>query len=603
MIDRNISPDEDGTGEARTPVVRYAARSKTGEDTNESTASQVAQINAKLAEVGGRTVRGEPHEDHASGSKSNRGPALAKAIKEATELAERYGTAELWVFHSSRLGRGSGKKGGARALGRLLYELQAQGVTVRSVTDDEFTTNEMLWGFASRQAAKYSEDLSAHVKRGYEQAAERGSAAWLARGIRTAGYQVLRTVDDHGRVAHQAIKHPEDAWIIELIFGMATAGHSAQAIQLELSSRGAMTRPVRRDHSARPFDTTRINQILDNPAYAGLVVHKGKVVGPGDWPRYIEPEDWTRIREERRERAHVTRRKVGRPPLGYLLSELAVCSQCGGSMRAVTDRKVRRDGTRLRSYICTAHITHHRDSAEWCRALPFDAAGVDRIVIGGIDTLLLDADNLREQLSAGRTADIERLGEVAASAREDAAKADRVVLKAQERYERALQEDDDEAADIALTAVRNQREEAERARARLNAALDALNVEPEADDGDVLARIWHALSGQVADAQGDIRKLNAALREWFDRFELHGGRDGYRVVPVLSTRAVELALREPQRSPHVYEAISARASGDPDEVIEINGCIYEITDLGRMPALAGVQKSPLTSQKAIVRPS
>jgi Recombinase/Resolvase, N terminal domain len=270
-------------------VTRYAARSKTDEDANESTGSQIREIDAALAKLDGRTLAGEPHIDNASGSKSNRGPGLAAAIKEATADADRRGQAELWVHHSSRLGRGSGKPGGFRALGHLFYELQAAGVAVRSVTDDEFTTNEMLWSFASRQSAKYAEDLGAHVRRGYRQAAESGKATWIFRGIKLAGYHDLRSFED-GKVKITATKHPEDAWMYELIFGMAKAGHSAQAIQLELSSRGAMTRPVRKDHNARPFDVNRISQILDNPAYAGLLVHKGNVVGPGNWPRYIDPE-------------------------------------------------------------------------------------------------------------------------------------------------------------------------------------------------------------------------------------------------------------------------------------------------------------------------
>ena len=197
-----------------TPVIRYAARSKAGEDANESTASQIEQINAVLARTEGRVVVGEPHEDHASGSKSNRGRGLKAAVKQAAEAAERHGRAELWVFHSSRLGG----KGEAQALGKLLYDLRAEGVTVRSVSDDAFTTNEMLWGVASQQASKCSEDLSAHVRRGYEKAAQRGSAARLVQGIRLAGYQVLREIDDRRRVTYAAVKHPEDGWIFELIW-------------------------------------------------------------------------------------------------------------------------------------------------------------------------------------------------------------------------------------------------------------------------------------------------------------------------------------------------------------------------------------------------
>lgn len=527
-------------------AVIYAARSKTGEDLNESTASQVEQIRTRLAD---RVVVGEPHIDYASGSKSDRGPGLAAAIAEATAAAERDGSAELWVYHSSRLGRGSGKPGKARAIGRLLYELLAVGVTVRSVTDDEFTTNEMLWGFASRQAAKYSEDLSIHVTRGYVEAAKRGTAAWLARGIRLGGYEVLKDFDPNGRVVHTARKHPEDAWIYELIWEMALAGRSALTIQLELSNRGARTRPARKDHQARPFDVNRISQILDNPAYAGLLVHNGEVVGPGSWPAYVSPEDFWRLRGERQVRT--PKRPRGRPagtvtagstidpetgkrvyamaePMPYLLAQLATCGECGASMRAKTQRGTRR-------YVCSAHVEHHRNSEERCSALPIDAEAADKLVVERLDQLLADADAFRAQLAAGEANRIERLRRIATDGQAEADKADRVVERAMARYTAALAEDDEETADINLAAVRRARQEAEAARSRSNAALDALRASPAPEPSDVLQRVWAALSGQLGEAGNDVRRMNAALRETFERFQVSVGQyTGLRIVPVIS---------------------------------------------------------------------
>ena len=594
MTSENVTSGGEGPAGNGTPCVLYGAQSKarTEGDPSESPVSQGKNIEAKLPSD--RFKVGALHIDYASGSKTERGPGLAAAIEEATAAAERYGTAELWVYHSSRLARGSGKKGHARALGRLLYELQANGVTVRSVTDDEYTTNEMLWGFASRQAAKYAEDLSAHVTRGYREAAERGSAAWLARGIQIGGYQVLRSFDRNGRVVHEAIKHPEDAWIYELIFEMALAGRSALAIQLELSARGAMTRPSRKDHKPRPFDIGRVSQVLDNPTYAGLLVHKGEIVGPGDWPRYVEPEDFHRLRAERAERWPAAKRTVGRPPVGYMLSGLAVCGICFGPCRVKTT------SGGVRRYVCAAHLDYHRDSPQWCPALPFDATQADKLVLSGIDSLLADADALRTGLDAGRATDIERMGKIAAAAREDAAKADRVAAKAQARYERALAEDDDETAEITLSIARNKRDEAKHARERLDAALDALNADPEPNEGDVLERIWQALSGRVADADGNIKKLNAVLREWFARFELERQVDGLlRIVPILSPAAVARILHEPDISyPHqVRLEDNIRAVSFEGKTVQIGyGTI-------RNPPPLTDANNPLTSQNASTRPS
>jgi hypothetical protein len=216
-------------------------------------------------------------------------------------------------------------------------------------------------------------------------------------------------------------------------------------------------------------------------------------------------------------------------------------------MRTETSRSVRKDGTRGRVYVCQAHRNHHSDSAEWCPARPVDATIADRIVLDGIDGLLGDADTLRERLSAGRTAETERMGKVAGSARAEAAKADRVAEKAQRRYERALAEDDDEAAEIALAAVRRKRTEAAAARTRLDAALDAMSAEPEREHADVLERVWEALSGRIEDAHGDVRKLNAALREMFEVLRLEHVEVGLRITPVLSADAILRVARQDDR--------------------------------------------------------
>ena len=367
--------------------------------------------------------------------------------------------------------------------------------------------------------AEDSDRKAQAVRDGMRRSRGRADAGWLARGILPDGYLIVRGFDG-SQVTRKAIKHPEREAIIGLMWEMALAGHSAQAIQLEFAARDYMTAPVRRNHKPRPFDVHAIVQRLANPVYAGLLRHKGEIIGEGDWPRYVEPEDWHRLATERHERV-ATRRRPGRPVVGYLLAEVATCGVCGGSMHAATYRKQRVDGSSTRRYVCAAHKDFHRDSPRWCPAMPFDAVKIDQLVLSGIDTLLADADALRAQLNAGRVAEIERMGKIAEGAREDAAKADRVAEKAQERYERALEEGDDAAAEIALTAVKRKRDEVRKARLRLDAALDALRADDQPDDTDVMAKVWHTLSGRVTEADGEVRKLNAALREWFDGFELH----------------------------------------------------------------------------------
>lgn len=137
----------------------------------------VAKITADVHREKRRLTAPIYYEDARSSFKGDRGPELEATIRHVIELANEHGSALLWVWHSSRLARGSGRKGEARSILEVLTYLLRHRVTVRSVEDNEFTTNEMLWGFAAKQANKYAADLSVWVREGKERQWERGE--WL----------------------------------------------------------------------------------------------------------------------------------------------------------------------------------------------------------------------------------------------------------------------------------------------------------------------------------------------------------------------------------------------------------------------------------------
>lgn len=535
--------DETDATTPPTRCVAYAAKSTS--DVRGSIPTQLEDCRAAI-ERAGRVFAGDFHDEGKSGWSGNRGDGLAQAKARALALADEYGEAELWVQHSDRISRGDGLN--ADHLAEVFFSMRRRGVRLRSVQDDGNLEDAIRAVLIGERNNEDSSRKSETVRAGLRRAAERGD--WIGRGIVPDGYAVVRDVDAHGRVSRRVIKDPERAHIIALIWEMALAGHSAQSIQLELSTRGFMTSPRRRDHHARPFDVNRISQILDNGTFAGLVIHKGEILpNAGNWPPYVSPEDFFRLREERRARCHATKRKAGRPAEGYLLSELARCGVCGNSTRGLTERRPRADGTRARSYLCRGHEGYHSDARERCAAMPYNAVETDRAVVAGIETLLTDAAAFSEQLLAGRRAEQERLAKIAQDTRADEKAATRAADRAQQRYGDALAADDEATCEALLDVVKLKRDEAKRARTRLSAALDAMQaavVESESDQtADVMARIWHALDGRVKDAQGDVRRLNSALREWFDAFELHHVDDGtIRIEPLLSATAVARTLRD-----------------------------------------------------------
>jgi hypothetical protein len=546
------------------PCVCYGAKSTT--DVRGSIPDQLKDGREAIEREGGRFVAAEFSDEGKSGWSGNRGDGLAAAKERAAELAAEHGRCELWVQHSDRLARGDGLK--ADHLGEIFFAMRRVGVKLRSVQDDSNMEDAIRVVLIGERNNEDSTRKSGSVKSGMDRSRRRGDAGWLFRGIKPDGWMCVRTIGADGKVHREAIKDPERVEIWDLVWSMAKNGASVHAIQLELSTHGHKTAPVKEGHEPRSFDVHRIDHALRNPIYAGLVSHRpvltdangeavlsktrkplrgpAQVVGEGDWPRYVDPEDFYRIQRERAARGNATQRRPGRPPVGYLLVNLAVCGECGRRLQAQTYRKHRRDGTVARRYHCPAHHEFADGSPEYCSAKPYDAADADRLVLSGLDSLLSDAEQLRAQLGAGRRAERARLEREVRTAEEDAATAERVVEKAMVRYEAALEADDDERAEIEMAVVRRKRREAESSWKLVEASRKALSMPVEDDDADVLERIWESLSGRIADAAGDVAKLNVVLRETFERFKLvRYEYTGLRVVPVMSAEALARMMRTP----------------------------------------------------------
>src|SRR4051794_15627506 len=221
------------------PVVVYAAKSTA--DDRDSTRSQIEQTTAHVERLGGRFLVASPFsEEDVSGFRRDRGPELEAAMLAARQAAGEHRTAELWVFHSSRLARGDGSKAQGRSLLKVYADLLADGVSLRSVTDDEFLTNPLLVGVASVQNHKYSADLSAHVKRGVRAKFERGE---MGGGPVPDGYvRVAQTgadgqpvTDRRGNTLKRTVIDPNRASVIERIRDLAWEGKGDASIARQLN--------------------------------------------------------------------------------------------------------------------------------------------------------------------------------------------------------------------------------------------------------------------------------------------------------------------------------------------------------------------------------
>jgi DNA invertase Pin-like site-specific DNA recombinase len=531
--------------DTRMYAILYAAKSTP--DEKGSIESQLKAIR-KAVEDERRTIVGEFSDENASAYHGNRGPGLAAAIERAKERAP----AELWCFDPDRLARGDGKE--ARHLAELFWEARQADVTLRAVNGDSDLQDPLYATIRGERNHKDSEAKAAATKRAIRESVAQGNHRSPHRG-----YVTRYEHNDVGKIKRRWLeKDPETEHVIDLILQLALEGKSDRAIELECDRRGFMTSPRRKDHRPQPFNIHAIRAILNQPFYAGLQIYDGELHA-GNWPTYITPEEWQAIQARRKS---APQRKAGRSAASnYLLRQLLTC-RCGAPAHVRTGRK-RKDGTRAQHYVCYAHRSHHRDSEQWCPELPWDARQVDQLALASIEHLLGDTAALREQMDAGQRAEREKLERTAKSAQEDVAKAEKAAERATDEFADA--EDPDERAMLKDAATRKRKAAAD-ARVLADAALDALNTEPEHDPEEAMARLWATLSSELTEANGDVELMREALRTRF-RFKIEHGPHGPCLYPQSHGTALLQAADAPWAvvwGPTITVPTSASASARSD---------------------------------------
>jgi DNA invertase Pin-like site-specific DNA recombinase len=489
----------------RTPVVIYASLSKKEAREDGKDRERGASIESQIGEVRDRLdeerfeISGPFSDDGFSGSKRNRGPDLDRAITASLEAAEAHGHAELWAVASSRFGRGSGRLGEARAVGALFYELRAQAVALRTVHDDEFVTNEMLIGFASRQASKYAEDLSAAVKRSKRRQAEAGERLG---GPWPLGYRMVNG---------EACPDPAHQVTIERIFELAGDGVPDARLARAINAEGLRTA------TCKPFDRRAIQALVTNPTYAALVIHEGAEYD-GDWQPLVDREAWRRIQAARGKRDLGAERHIkGRPAHRHLLAKLARCGKCGSPMFVYTSPYRRKDGTRARQYRCRGYAF-----SDGTCSMKVDAEAVDAAVVEHLPRVMPDFGAWIAGIEDRHLAERERLQAEVERAGGDRDHQARKAAAAERKWSEYLVSDEDKA-DTVLPMVERERQTLEQTEARLRAAEDALASVPEKVERDRLLDFASNLRAEIAGRVGgshSVEQLNRSLGELFSGFTI-----------------------------------------------------------------------------------
>ncbi|WP_186763304.1 recombinase family protein [Lentzea tibetensis] len=270
-----------------------------------------------------------------------------------------------------------------------------------------------------------SDGISTRVARGVRRRAKKG----LWHGALQYGYK--REYDpDTGTVLRQVVD-PVTSAVVRQIVDRLLAGDSVTSIVNDLNERGV---PCPRRGI---WGASKIRHLALNKVVAGKRVHKGEVIGDGQWPAIVTPTEHAALtalltHPSRRTNKDGTRVK-------HLLSGIATCGQCGspvGRIRADgfeayacrKNRHVVRLQTRVDAFVQEALLTALEDPAS------ADLFQVDQQ--DDVASALDEAKELRARLeSFYRQAALGKLSETGLAAIE--AELLPLVQKAEEKLEQA----------------------------------------------------------------------------------------------------------------------------------------------------------------------
>jgi DNA invertase Pin-like site-specific DNA recombinase len=270
----------------------------------------------KLAEARGWTVGAVFSDDDISAFKGRRRPGYEQLLEQL-----KAGSIQAVVaWHPDRLHRSPIE------LERFIDIVESTGAAVATVQAGELDLSTAAGRMTARivgaVARHESEHKSERLRRQREQQALQGRPHG---GRRAFGYD---------RTGSKIIE--SEAELICEAHRRVVAGESLRAIATDWNARGM------RSSSGRDWGIVSLRSMLTGPRLAGLRVHRGDVVGAGNWPAIFSREEHDEIRSVLgNPRVH----RQGRPPIS-LLGGMITCGICGTTMHYST----RISGTRR--YIC-----------------------------------------------------------------------------------------------------------------------------------------------------------------------------------------------------------------------------------------------------------
>jgi site-specific DNA recombinase len=244
----------------------------------------------------------------------------------------------LICWHPDRLYRS------VRDLERLIEIADAARVQIRTVNGGDLdlsnSSGRMLARILGSVARQESEHKAERQRRANMQKAEAGT--WQTSN-RCFGYTMTGEPLEPEATAYRTA-------VADVL-----AGKSIRKVAMEWNAKGLQTTLAGTTQKRNgkeylvpgTWNSPRVRRLLVRPRYAGLKVHRGKVVGNGDWTPLIDEDTHRGLVAYLSDPARVKCTSFERK---YVGSGVYVCGKCGGKMKAA-----RPGGRTTPAYVCRDH--------------------------------------------------------------------------------------------------------------------------------------------------------------------------------------------------------------------------------------------------------
>ena len=221
--------------------------------------------------------------------------------------------------------------------------LSKAGVRLVSTTEsiDETPSGMLLHGIMSSIAEFYSRNLANEVVKGMSQKVRNGGTVSKV----PLGYRNIRTVDSDGREVRTVVVDEERAPLVKEAFALYATGEWTIATLAEhVADRGLTTLATPRVPS-RPVDAKKLNKLLVNPYYTGLVTFQG-ALHPGKHEPLVDDKTWQIVQDVLASHMHGERTR--RHP--HFLKGTVYCAECGE--RLGIQKPTSRSGEVYEYFVC-----------------------------------------------------------------------------------------------------------------------------------------------------------------------------------------------------------------------------------------------------------